>query len=538
MRDNNGEARHPGARGGPAAGASAKRARSVRFQLLFAVSAILLAGLLSLLVLDYARERRQRLHDRQVALSEEANLLLPIVSELQSQGTRAVQEYLDRACRRVQDATSPAHHLAVRTGQKLLQARTHGSVSPTVLQVAREGEPGASGRAEVGGRLILIGSAGSGELRVWVSEYADEILAASRWQLLTRSLGMGIFGLLVTGVTSVVIVRLVSRPVEQLAATVRRIGRGELQAVAEPTGGAEFQFLAREINAMGAALDAAERQRRRQMEKARRVQTRLCPSTGPLTGWSVASIYEPADEVGGDLIDVRPVAERRLVVCIADVTGHGVAAAMGAAVLKMLFDTALQQHPDDPAGMLQFINERFSVLSLEEDFASMLIALLDQGAASVTYASAGHDPAYLIGPDDMRLLESTGPLLGIDPAASWQAATAQLTPGDRLVLVTDGWAESASMEGARFGRERLQTLLALSGSEVPERTAQRAAEQTAFWRAHRPASDDLSMLVIEWPVEPAVTGRRVALAGWRADGPDAPSRQAATAGAPPCPHPR
>lgn len=243
MRDDNGETRHPKARGGPAAGASAKRARSVRFQLLFAVNAVLRTGLLSLLVLDYARERRQRLHDRQVALSEEANLLLPIISQLQSQGTRAVQEYLDRACRRVQDATSPAHHLAVRTGQKLLQARTHGSVSPTVLKAATAARPGTSGRAQVDGRLILIGSAGSGELRVWVSEYAEEILAASRWQLLTRSLEMGVLGLLVTGVTSIVIVRLVSRPVEQLAATVRRIGRGEFQAVAEPAGGAEFQFL-------------------------------------------------------------------------------------------------------------------------------------------------------------------------------------------------------------------------------------------------------------------------------------------------------
>lgn len=475
---------------------------SLRFQLLSAVNVVLLAGLAVVLVFDYRSETTERLGDKQTALHDEAALLLPMLERLRHQGHDVVEEYITAACNQMQETTSPGHHIAVTLGNTTLQAQTHHVTSPNAYAAMKAGSDAADHQAEIDGQRILVGSAARGDLGIYVSEYVRQVLQASRRQIIERSVRIGLLGLAGMLIADWVLVRVLVRPLDRLVAVVRRIGGGDLGTQAHGFGSAEFQFLADEVNSMSTSLAAVEADRSRQMEKARAIQQRLHPTATSTAGWRIASLYRPADEVGGDYFDLRVLDERLLAICIADVTGHGVSAAMGAAMLKTLFDSAVEQ-THDPAQILHRINRGFLSVSLDGDFASMTVAVLDQGSGRVRYANAGHEPGYLLTAGGcIAPLDGTGFLLGIEPAAQWDVAELEVGPGDQLVLLTDGWAETATSDGRLLGREPLQATLREAAGLGPEQAVRQMVECINRVGEGRRQADDLTLLVAQWPIQP------------------------------------
>ncbi len=297
-----------------------------------------------------------------------------------------------------------------------------------------------------------------------------------------------------------------------LVQTVRQIARGELGTQTPVPTSTEFQYLAGEINAMSRSLAHAEHQRHHQLARAKRIQEHLRPQPAAVEGLRLAMLAEPASEVGGDHHDLIRLPDGSWLVFLADVTGHGVPAAMGAAILKALL-AAVGDAETDPATILQRINRRFHHVTLDEDFASAIVLRWVPDQGRLEYASAGHETAYLLGHDDeLRELTSTGLLLGVDPEARWQSHELPLRAGDRLVLYTDGLTEAPSPAGALFGRARLrQTLLEAAAGDA-ESLSQHLQAALADHRQEVPARDDLTMMVLEALVpqtkatpQPAVT---------------------------------
>ncbi len=475
--------------------------RSLRLQLMVIVTSTMVLGLGIVLLLDYRAQRTARLADRGLALQDEATLLLPLVRELRHHGTDAVQRYIDEACAQMQDNTSPGHHIAVRLGDDTLQARTHHRASPQILHAMQAAAHVPGHRGQVDSEPILVGVADRDDMTVYVSEYVENVLEANRLQSLRRSGWIALVGLAVIAAMEWALVGLVARPIDRLVSTVRRIGEGALDSRAENFGSREFQYLAGEINSMSAALASAERQRQRQMDKARRIQDRLRPGTGGVGRWSVASLYRPADEVGGDYLDFRLVGDGELIACVADVTGHGVPAAMGAAMLKILFNAAVDRS-HDPDQIMRHMHDGFAAVSLDEDFASVIVVVLDQASARLRYASAGHEPAYLLGAGgEMLTLGGTGILMGIEQDTQWETADLDIRPGDRMVLLTDGWAEAHLEDGGMFGRDAVVAALREGYAQSPEGMVAMIAQRVKRV-ARRPAGDDLTLLVIDWPLPP------------------------------------
>ena len=470
--------------------------RTIRFQLLVAVNAAIAILFVVFLILDYRREITERVAEKHVALEEEAKTLLPAVSRIRPQGIRAVQEYVDEVCGQMQDTSSPGHHIAVRLGDVSLQAVAHHRASPEVLQAMQTASQSPTHRAKNGDEELAVGSTRQGDLAVYVSEHLINIQRSARRQILWRLARMIVLAFVTAIVINLVFLRLAARPLEQLVDTVRRIGKAELGARTGPFNSAEFSHLGNAINSMSSFLAEAESQRHHEMTQARQIQEELLPRDVSIPGVRVAHLYEPAEHVAGDYYDVVGLPDGTWLVCIADVTGHGVPAALSAVMLKSFLLHAIEHHAD-PGQILQFINHRLATVCPTQNFASMFLARLDTGAMTLEYASAGHELGLLLqsnGP--LRELPSTGLLLAVQEEATWETEVLRVNIGDTLLLVTDGVTEAFAPDEELFGRERLANeFMECRHASAPEVVRRIDAALTAH-RDNAPPADDVTIAVV------------------------------------------
>lgn len=470
---------------------------SIRLKLLLAVNSVLMSALAVLLLIDYQQGLSERMQDKQIALSEEADVLLPAVIALQHHGSADVQAYIDRACAQMQDTTSPGHHIAVELSQEVLQARTHNRDSPAFIEAMRRGSASPDHRASVDGQPILVGARSSGDTYVYVSEFTTNVRSAARSRLFARAGGIALIGLVAAGIVNYVLLRLVTHPINRLVRTVRRIGKGEFGATMERFSTAELDYLSTEIATMSHSLAEVDRHRQQQMAKARAIQQNLLPRTEQLKSVGIYLTHQPAEDVGGDYFDVKTANDHQLVVCIGDVVGHGVPAAMSAGMLKTLFAHSSAQQCD-PSAVLAEINRRFHAVTLEGDFATMLMVVVDRREGRLVYASAGHEAGYLVRADrEIYELSTTGMLLGIDPEALCESVTVEISQGDTIVLLTDGLVETLSPSGKLLGRDVLREVLRDCHSDgsahhIADALLRRGAEH----RGDQPQYDDITVAVI------------------------------------------
>lgn len=473
--------------------------RSIRFRLLAAVNAAMTLLLLAFLSVDYHREIADRVVQTHLALEDEAKTLLPAILHLRPQGTRAIQGYVDTVCGQMQDASSPGHHIGALVDDVELQATAHHRESPELFVAMQAAAQSPTHRARFGTEELVVGSSRNDHVGVYVSEYVTNIQKSARGQALLRLARIMLLAVVATIVVNLVFLRMAAKPLEKLVTTVREIGQGRLGIQAGPFKAAELEFLSREINSMSCSLAEVEHHRCHEMAKARRIQEHLLPHQLAVPGLSVSHLFQPATEVAGDYFDILHLPDGTWLLCIADVAGHGVPAAMSATMLKTFLLHAVECHvaPDD---ILNFVNNRFTAVSLEEVFATMLVVRWNPESAMLEYASAGHEVAWLLSAQNgsLRKLPSTGLPLGVSPDSTWTTETNATAREDRLLMVTDGVTEAFNGRSEPFGRDRLSDLfLQCSTTPLPE-TIRRLDEALTAYREGRPPTDDTTVLAIQF----------------------------------------
>ena len=202
-----------------------------------------------------------------------------------------------------------------------------------------------------------------------------------------------------------------------------------------------------------------------------------------------------ADEVGGDYYDVITLSDGTVLLCVADVTGHGVSAAMATVLLRSLLHTAAESLCC-PREILDFANRRFVEATLPGDFATVILVQVDVQSRRLEYASAGHETALLLSPyGERRVLESTGLILGIDADATWESQECDLAQGERLLLVTDGVTETHGPNGTLFGRDRLIELLQNFPESSLDEVINRIKHALAAFQQGTVQHDDVTMVL-------------------------------------------
>jgi serine phosphatase RsbU (regulator of sigma subunit) len=240
----------------------------------------------------------------------------------------------------------------------------------------------------------------------------------------------------------------------------------------------------------------------KEREKAFRVMREVLPSQNPnFPGLQIASEYIPYDEIGGDFFQFYPISETRIGVFIADISGHGLSAALLALMAHSMVSTFDPLIFTSPGILLTGLN---SLLSnrMAGNFLTGFFACIDIEKNSICYSNGGHPPPYILRPgaDRIETLETRGKLIGVMPQIIYEEETIPFHPGDRLVLFTDGLTEtslngkSIELEEKKFEDSLVRLNLAGADPEAMIRTVlKEVKESQKFEKFH----DDVTFLVIE-----------------------------------------
>lgn len=202
------------------------------------------------------------------------------------------------------------------------------------------------------------------------------------------------------------------------------------------------------------------RHERQESEYARDIQQGLLPREIPqIGGFTIAGAWQPARMVGGDYYDVFQLGERELALVVADVSGKGVPAALLMSNLQATVKAyaTVEPFPKDLCGK---VNRALCKSIPSGKFITFFYAALDSARRRLTYTNAGHNPPLVARQDGSCLkLETGGTVLGMFADGSYEQASIDLLPGDRLVMFTDGITEATDSNGEEFGEERLIAIL-------------------------------------------------------------------------------
>jgi phosphoserine phosphatase RsbU/P len=234
------------------------------------------------------------------------------------------------------------------------------------------------------------------------------------------------------------------------------------------------------------------------LDRARRYQQALLPQGLPRTFGSVrvAAAWVSSEAVGGDLFDVASLPESHVLVMMADVAGHGVAAALLTGMVK----TAIGRSLLDPRGLApaaQAVIDTMAPLR-QSRVVTLFLGLVDEKGGTLHYLNAGHPPALIWSAGrEPRQLGATTPLLSygisLDPDP---VASVPFRPGDRLGIYSDGLYEVLDPAGSDFGRDALIRALTDHRGSIEE-VVESVMDRTRRHAGGRPPDDDLTLLVAE-----------------------------------------
>lgn len=199
----------------------------------------------------------------------------------------------------------------------------------------------------------------------------------------------------------------------------------------------------------------------RDLEFARKIQRHLMPVALPdLRDIAFDVLYYPHDLIGGDLYDVRRLGSDHVGVLVADVSGHGVSAALYTMWLKSLEESSSDVMLE-PSKFLSGLNRELTKFVVEESFATAFYAVINVKRYKMTYCNGGHPSPLHFHARGGRIeeLETPGLPLGIMAEQQYDALDVDLEPGDVILLYTDGITEVADRHGEMLGREGLGTML-------------------------------------------------------------------------------
>jgi serine phosphatase RsbU (regulator of sigma subunit) len=187
------------------------------------------------------------------------------------------------------------------------------------------------------------------------------------------------------------------------------------------------------------------------------VQARLFPQTLPaLKTLEFAGLCFPARHVGGDYFDFVQLDGCRLGLVIGDISGKGIAAALLMANLQAHVRSLCAASLDEPQQLLSTVNQLLCANTADAAFATLFFAEYNESTSRLRYVNCGHLPALLLHPDDsLDRLPATATVLGAFHDWDCALAESRLSPGDTLLLYTDGVTESFSPAGDEFGEQRL-----------------------------------------------------------------------------------
>jgi sigma-B regulation protein RsbU (phosphoserine phosphatase) len=236
----------------------------------------------------------------------------------------------------------------------------------------------------------------------------------------------------------------------------------------------------------------------RELAIARQIQSSLLPQSMPrVVGLTITARYRPMTAVAGDFYDFLEVDAERVGILVADVSGHGVPAALIASMVKVAF-AAQRENAQSPAAVLTGMNETLCG-RLGGQYVTASYLFVDTASHVIRYGAAGHPPMLRLAraSGSVDQLEQNGLLLGFSARAPYGELEQPLRKRERFLLYTDGLIEAANAADDLFGLERLEPALAACAHLSPDAAADGLMQTVDTWSGQAPA-DDLTLLLVDW----------------------------------------
>jgi len=289
----------------------------------------------------------------------------------------------------------------------------------------------------------------------------------------------------------------------------QRIASGDLDLRIDIPSEDELGDLAASFNEMTVAVkrgreEALARERlETELATARKIQERLLPHEMPVfSGFEIAGVSLPSQQVGGDYFDFLDLDKGQLGIAIADVSGKGIPAALLMSNLQASLHAQVLES-GDVAELASRINNRLVHSTDANMFATFFYGILDRTKSTFISTNAGHNPPLVFRADgNIERLEAGGLIIGFLPDQEYKQESINISPGDIIVLYTDGITEAVGpseklVSENLFGEERLleviESCLALSAKEIQAAILKAISDHTAGV----PQSDDITLVIIK-----------------------------------------
>jgi sigma-B regulation protein RsbU (phosphoserine phosphatase) len=235
----------------------------------------------------------------------------------------------------------------------------------------------------------------------------------------------------------------------------------------------------------------------RQVEAAAEIQRRMLPAHVPQhPRLQFGCVYDPTLLVGGDFYDFIELSKGRIGVCIADVVGKGLPAALLMASVRAALRSYAPRTPD-VEGVVARVNRDMFRDTLSSEFATLVYGVFSADGNTFAYCNAGHNPPLLFRDDRFTELTVGGLVIGVQPAETFQPAAVPLKPDDTLVMVTDGVTEAMDFEGRSYGRDRLLSSIRRHQALDAQQLAQQLLWDVRRFAGLAEQSDDITIVVVK-----------------------------------------
>jgi sigma-B regulation protein RsbU (phosphoserine phosphatase) len=240
-----------------------------------------------------------------------------------------------------------------------------------------------------------------------------------------------------------------------------------------------------------------KRQQDLQLSFARELQQRFYRVTAEIPGFDISANAYPADDTGGDYFDVILRHDGTAFLVVADVSGHGFGSALLMAETRAYL-RSFASSQSSPGGLLTRVNEALAVDLDGIRYVTLTAVHIDPATRSLTYASAGHVPGFLLdrSRNTRHVLESLDPPLGLFPNLELSSSPPlQYREGDTLVLLTDGVSEAANADDVEYGAERALEFVRSHPECSAEHLVERMYDDIRAFTGDYPQQDDITSLI-------------------------------------------
>ena len=235
-----------------------------------------------------------------------------------------------------------------------------------------------------------------------------------------------------------------------------------------------------------------------ELAAASRIQSRLLPTELPnIDGYLFNAFQIQCGQVGGDLYDMAELADGRILLLLADVSGKGMGAALLASNILAAFRALYNAKDFDLLDATRNVSKQLQAFTRPGDFATLFIGLLNPETNSLQFINSGHNPPIVLRRDGtIKYLEASGIPIGIMDFDAWKKESIDILAGDCIFIFTDGIPEAVNSNDEQFSDEKLEKLAKEYSGKTPEEFTDSIMMEVNNFIGESPRSDDITMIIL------------------------------------------